>query len=81
VEWVRSIIGHPDGADTPLDVPITLPQTTEMISQAEVFEAEEAAQLFMAYHRTGDIPPGYALRPVEGYTSDGRFVDLTGRTV
>lgn len=79
VGWVRYIVGHAHPGTSPLDVAITLPDTTEMISGSEVFDAEEAAQLFMSYYRTGDISPGYALRPVEGYTVDGGLVDL--RTV
>jgi hypothetical protein len=48
--------------------------------RAEVFDAEKAAQLFMSYYRTGDVPPGYGLRPVEGYASDGQLVDLWGKS-
>lgn len=75
-EWVRYTIGHPHDDDLPLDVAIPLPRGDEMISRAEVFDAEEAGKLFMSYHKTGDIPPGYVLRPVEGYTADGRHFDL-----
>jgi hypothetical protein len=49
-----------------------------MVSAAEVFAADEAAELFISYYRTGDIPPGYVLRPVEGYTRDGGLIDLRG---
>jgi len=76
--WVRYVIGHLEEGNQPLDVPIKLPKTIEMISRAEVFEAEEAGQLFMSYHKTGDIPAGYVLRPVEGYTADGDLIDLRG---
>lgn len=79
VDWVRYIVGHPHDGTPPHDVPITLPNTTEMRSQPEVFEAEEAAELFIAYYKTGDIPPGYALRPVEGYTTDGQYIGLGGK--
>jgi hypothetical protein len=77
VEWVRFVVGHPHGDSPPRDESITLPDTTEKISRPELFEAEEAAELFLSYYRTGDIPAGYVLRPVEGYTTDGQIVDLT----
>lgn len=47
-DWVRYVIGRPEEGNQPLDVPIKLPKTIEMISRAEVFEAEEAGQLFMS---------------------------------
>jgi len=74
--WVRYVIGHPHTGERPLDVAISLPRGDEMVRATEVFDAEEAAQLFMSYHRSGDIPPGYELRPVEGYTADGGLIDL-----
>ena len=58
-EWVRYFVGHPHQTPSPLDVPIRLPRGTEMVSADEVFDAEEAADLFLAYQQTGDIPPGY----------------------
>ncbi|MGK2853895.1 MAG: hypothetical protein ACSLE3_07280 [Microbacteriaceae bacterium] len=72
---VRYVIGHALDEHLPLDVPIELTRGPEFVSAAEVFEAEEAADIFYAYYQTGDIPPGYVLRPVEAYT-DGRIVDL-----
>lgn len=80
-KWVRYTIGHPHDGDLPLDVAIPLPNGDQMINAAEVFDAEEAGELFMSYHRTGDIPAGYTLRPVEGYTADGGLVDLRGATL
>lgn len=80
-DWVRYIVGHPHDRNAPVDVAIKLPDTTEIVSQPEVFDAEEAVQLFMTYHRTGDIPPGYVLRPVEGYTTDGGLIKLAEPTV
>ncbi|WP_135452615.1 hypothetical protein [Mycobacterium sp. DL99] len=77
-DWVRYFIGHPHEGEAPLDVPIELPRGPEFVSTAEVFDAEEAADIFISYYRTGDIPPGYALRPVEGYTADGDLIDLRG---
>ena len=77
-DWVRYTVGRQHPGDQPLDVAITLPHGDEMISRAEVFDANEAAQLFTHYHRTGDIPDGYVLRPVEGYTPDGNIIDLRG---
>ena len=52
----------------------------EFISAAEVFEAEEAGDIFFTYYKTGDIPPGYLLRAVEGYTAGGDLIDLRGGT-
>ena len=75
-DWVRYFIGRPHEGDLPLDVPIQLPKGTEYVSAPEVFEADEAAEILMAYYRTGDIPPDYVLRPVEGYTVGGELIDL-----
>lgn len=75
-DWVRYVIGHPHEGTPPLDVAIPLPRGDQMISRPEVFDAEEAAKIFMSYHTTGDIPPGYVLRPVEGYTADHDLIDL-----
>lgn len=55
---VRYVVGRRDDRDTPRDVPIALPRSTEMRSASEVFGAGEAAQLFYDYYRTGDIGPG-----------------------
>ena len=60
----------------PLDVPIRMPRGTEMVSADEVFGGDEAAGLYLAYQQTGDLPPGYALRPVEGYRADGSLVEI-----
>ncbi|CPR69784.1 hypothetical protein [Mycobacteroides abscessus] len=75
-ESVRYFIGRPHEGSLPLDVPIELPRGAEFVSAAEVFEADEAADIFMSYYKTGDIPSGYVLRPVEGYTADGDLIDL-----
>jgi hypothetical protein len=77
---VRYTIGHLHDGDQALDVPIKLPRGTQMVSRSEVFGADEAAELFIAYYKSGDIPPGYTLRPVEGYTADGRLIDLKTMT-
>ena len=47
-----------------------------MISRSQVFGADEAAELFFSYYRTGDIPNEYVLQPIEGYRADGTTVDL-----
>jgi hypothetical protein len=67
--WVRYVVG-------PLDVTIELSDSTLQVSAAEVFDAEEAADLFMAYHRSGDIPDGYSLRPVQCWDSDDSEIDI-----
>ena len=74
-EWVRYFVGR-SATPAPLDVPIRMPRGTEMVSADEVFDADEAADLFLAYQQTGDLPPGYALRPVEGYRADGSLVEI-----
>lgn len=75
-ESVRYIIGHPGGQGQPLDVAIDMPKGPEYVSAAEVFEAEEAGEIFFAYYKTGGIPPGYVLRPVEGYSASGDLIDM-----
>lgn len=76
VDWVRYVVGRPHGGDEPLDVPIKLPRVTEFVGRSEVFTPDEAAELFYSYYKTGDIPPGYTLRPVQGFTKDGGNITL-----
>lgn len=75
-KWVLYAIGHPHDGTQPIDVPIHLPDGTEMISTPEVFTADEATQLFMSYYKTGDIPEGYTLRPLEAFRDNNTSVDL-----
>jgi hypothetical protein len=77
-KWVRYGIGHQHEGTAPVDVTLELPLGPEMISAPEVFAAEETAQIFMSYYKTGEIPDGYMLRPIEGYTADGDLIDLRG---
>ncbi|MBB5163722.1 hypothetical protein [Mycobacterium sp. AZCC_0083] len=80
-EWVRYVVGHANSAELPtLELTIELPHSTELIARHEVFGADEAADLFYGYYKTGGIPTTYTLRPVEGYASDGRNIDLRGET-
>ncbi|SKM37740.1 Uncharacterised protein [Mycobacteroides abscessus subsp. abscessus] len=76
-EWVRYTVGHPHAGTEPLDVPIQLAHGVKMIARCQVFDADEAAQLFFAYYRTGDIPNCYGLQPIEGYRADGSAVHLS----
>ncbi|QZH66705.1 hypothetical protein [Mycolicibacterium farcinogenes] len=78
VAGVRYVIGHVHEGNPPLDVAIELPHGPEYVSAPEVFTSDEATEIFYTYYKTGDIPDGYVLRPVEGYTADGRNVDLRG---
>ncbi len=76
-DWVRYVVGHPPAEERPrLVAPIPLPRGPEMVAQNELFGADEAADLFYSYFKTGDIPGEYSLRPVEGYTKDGGLIDL-----
>lgn len=73
---VRSVVGHPHNRPAPIDVDIVLPRAVETVSSHEVFTAHEAAELFETFYRTNTISDSYVLRPVEGYTADGRNIDL-----
>lgn len=75
-KWVRYIVGHSHPDAEPIDVTIKLPKGPELVSASEVFGADEAGEIFYNYYKTGDIPSGYALRPVEGYTADHEIIDL-----
>jgi hypothetical protein len=79
-QWVRYTIGHPHEGTEPIDVEMHLPKASEWVGASEVFGAEEAGEIMYAYYKTGDIPPGYSLRPVEGYTADHDTIDLRGVT-
>lgn len=80
VQWVRYVVGHRHEGDAPLDVPIKLPGSTQMVARCEVFNADEATELVWTYYETGDIPAGYSLRPIDGYTADGAIFDLRDGT-
>jgi hypothetical protein len=76
-DWVRYVVGHAhSGPLSALDVPIELPHGIEMLAPHEVFGADEAADLFYGYYKTGGIPTTYTPRAVKGYASDGHNVDL-----
>lgn len=77
VDWVRYTVGHPHTGTEPLDVPIRLAHGVKMISRSQVFDADEAAELFFTYYQTGDVPSTYDLQPIEGYRADGTAVDLS----
>ncbi|MBS4727524.1 hypothetical protein MSM1_03865 [Mycobacterium sp. SM1] len=81
VEWVRYAVGHPHQGDKePAAVAVKLPVGTYTIPCHEVFDADEATELFWTYYKTGDIPDDYSLRPIEGYTTDGAIFDLRDGT-
>jgi hypothetical protein len=75
---VRSKLGHPNRDPAASIVSIALPRSTEQLSSAELFGAQEAADLFDCYYRTGDIPAHYTLRPIEGWAADGSHVAPAG---
>jgi hypothetical protein len=77
VDWVRFVVGHTHSGAEPVDVPIKLPRSSEFVSRSEVFTPDEAAKLFYSYYKTGDIPAGYSLRPVQGFTKDGGNITLS----
>lgn len=76
VDFVRYAIGHPHEGVEPLDTPVTLPGGVHNVGRSEIFNADEATELFWAYYTTGDIPSGYSLRPIDGYTTQGAIYDL-----
>jgi hypothetical protein len=81
VDSVQSVVGHPVSDKQTLDVPITMPAATQMVSRSEVFEAEEAADIFFHYFKTGELADGYVLRPIQGWTADNTSVDLRDKDV
>jgi hypothetical protein len=72
----NGVIGRPGIDGAVHDEAIELPTSIQMVSAAEVFDADEAAELFTSFYRTGSIPESCALRPAEGWTVDGTNVDL-----
>lgn len=76
MDWIRYVVGHPHSRPEPRDIAIKLPRATEFVSRSEVFTPDEAAELFFSYYKTGDIPPGYVLRPAQGFTKDGGNIAL-----
>ena len=49
-QWVRYVVGHPHAGSLPLDTEIALGTSTLPVTAAEVFDAEEAVDLFLSYH-------------------------------
>lgn len=76
-EWVRYVVGHRYHRAAPRDIALELPYSTEFIAESEVFYPSEAGEIFHHYTAAGTVPAGYTLRPVEGYTEDGRLIDLS----
>lgn len=72
---VLYVIGHPHEGDPPINIPIPLSNGAERVSAPEVFGADEAAELFMIYQETGDVPGHYTLRPLLGWTGDDTLID------
>lgn len=60
------MIGHPHDGNPALDVAIDLPWGPEFVSAPEMFEAEEAGDIFFTYYKTGELPPGYTSCPGRG---------------
>jgi hypothetical protein len=76
VDWVRYVVSRAHAAAEPLDVAIKLPHGPELVSCSEVFTADEASELIFSYYKTGAVPAGYILRPVQGFSKDGRNITL-----
>ena len=57
-------VGREDVDSVGLDVrnEIAVGETVVSLSDVEIFGAEEAADLFHAFHQSGKLPPGYSLR-------------------
>ena len=60
----RARAGHAATAPTP-DVAISWKENMTWVYSHEVFDADEATRLFVSYYQTGDVPPGYAKRPLD----------------
>lgn len=73
---VRSVVGHRHDGPADLDVQLVLPRMNQTIAAHEVFTADEAARMFETFYRTDALDEQYSLRPVEGYTADGGYLDL-----
>lgn len=73
---IQSVVGRPISVPQPIDQTIDLPSVEVTVAAREVFDAAAAAELFDAFFLTDDIPPGYVLRPLGGFTADGERVDF-----
>lgn len=71
----RFVVGRRAGGDARGDVEIELPRHSVRVGGHEVFTADQAAEVFMSFYRSGEIPDGHELRAVEGFASDGRRID------
>lgn len=56
----------PEGQTAERRIPITFGNNrTVTVNANEVFDAEEAAQIFFSYYKNDEIPDSYVLRPTE----------------
>lgn len=55
---------------------IELPKGPEMVSASELFDTEEAGDIFYSHYKTGDISPCYSLASDGGHTADHETIHL-----
>ena len=59
------VVGRPPNGGNPAKKEIIHWDSVEtVVASNEVFSADEAAELFLSYHRTGWVPSTYVLRPI-----------------
>lgn len=73
---IQSVVGREVSVAQPIDQTIDLPSVEVTVAAHEVFDATGAAELFDAFFRTDDLPPGFVLRPLAGFTADGDRIDF-----
>ncbi|MFK4789521.1 hypothetical protein [Microbacterium sp. ZW T5_56] len=73
---IQSVVGRHVSVAQPIDQTISLPSVEVTVAAHEVFDAAAAAELFDAFFLADDLPPGFALRPLGGFTADGERIDF-----
>jgi len=64
-QYEHLVLGHaPDGDNLGNKETIHWDDVETLVAPNEVFSADEAAELFLSYYRTGWVPSKYVLRPV-----------------
>lgn len=63
-EPVQYVVGRPTGSYAAEETKITWDGVSTTVYANEVFETPEAANLFIAYYESGEVPPDYHLRQI-----------------